>query len=828
MRARLARSRSLHPLLILGIAALIVPTCALADVYVGPAGGATPCNDAGPGTETTPYCKIQTAICQIKATGGTIRVLPGTYHEAIRVTANIQLISTDGPTVTTIDATGKPCPAPDFCTIGAEPNCSAVYFPSAAGTTSRIEGIHVTNNGGGKDQPTFGAKIGAGILVYGSSPTITRNELVGNVISSATFKVFYGAGIYINGTSPLFPPRPVITNNLIQGNIADPPNGTQANPAEADGGGIYVGYNSAPIITGNTIKANRAGDPTKNNSFSFGGGVANYSRVTSQETKISGNFITGNSVADAGGGVEFSSYMPEGLPVEPSRGTLDDNVIHNNIANFGGALDLGDTKAKVYNNTMHGNQARADAGGVYFGVPVNVGDVAEFANNLVTQNAAPAGASGGAFYVDAATNPIVRSNSIWGNTPTNVGGSKTDASYIGLNGNVSSDPLYLNRNGSPPDFRIPSASPAVDAGDNAYVSNPTDVAGVPRIQDGNLDGTATVDMGAHEFAPDFDSDGTPDWQDPDADNDGVPNASDCASLNVAISQPPNAVGGSLKVVKSAGVAVLSWLHAFQAPTYNVYRGTFGGGAPFAYNEVCFDTENIARTVTDAVNPPAGTGFYYIVGSRNLCGESAAVVNGQGQPHSPAPTCATANRNSDGDTPRDLGDNCPLATDGSQGDADADSVGNSCDNCASVANPLQENFDADGQGDACDLDDDNDGVPDVSDCAPLDPSNSLPSAEIQGLSVAIASGTSLAWTSLPAGTIYDVVGGSITALRTVGSISDAACLQDNVASPSWNDPRPDPADGEGYYYLVRGQSSCGPGTYGSATGGAERVPGTPCP
>ena len=103
---------------------------------------------------------------------------------------------------------------------------------------------------------------------------------------------------------------------------------------------------------------------------------------------------------------------------------------------------------------------------------------------------------------------------------------------------------------------------------------------------------------------------------------------------------------------------MKWLHAYQAPTYNVYRGTFGGGAAFAYNEICFDTENATRTSNDGATPAPGTGFYYIIGSRNSCGESAAVTNDQGQHHTPSPTCPTANRNSDGDTPRDIGDNCP--------------------------------------------------------------------------------------------------------------------------------------------------------------------------
>ncbi|MFN8391992.1 MAG: thrombospondin type 3 repeat-containing protein [Bdellovibrionota bacterium] len=54
-----------------------------------------------------------------------------------------------------------------------------------------------------------------------------------------------------------------------------------------------------------------------------------------------------------------------------------------------------------------------------------------------------------------------------------------------------------------------------------------------------------------------------------------------------------------------------------------------------------------------------------------------------------------------------------------GDADGDGVANSSDNCPSVANSSQTDTDHDGLGDACDSDDDEDGVPDSSDCAPLD-------------------------------------------------------------------------------------------------------------
>jgi len=598
-----------------------------------------------------------------------------------------------------------------------------------------------------------------------------------------------------------------------------------------------------------------------------------YSRVAVPETKISGNLITDNNAADYGAGIAFIG-LPTGGPTEPSRATVDNNIFDINGGVDGGAIGTDTTRVKIYNNTFHNNNASLHGGAIYFGATANPGDVAEFVNNLVTTNQATGTGVGGGFYVAPGTNPVVRFNDLWGNTPSNVAGAKTDADYIGVNGGISVDPLYVDRNAIPPNYHLLTASPVIEAGDNV-VATATDYDGAPRVQDKDYNGVATVDMGAFEFQPDFDGDGIPDWQDPDADNDGIVNASDCAPLAKAISQVPDRVASTLRIDKSGAVAAVKWLHAYQAPAYNVYRGTFGGGAGFAYNETCFDTENAARSVNDGATPTPGNGFYYIVGSRNTCGESAAVTDGQGQHHTPSPTCTTANRNSDGDTPRDIGDNCPLATNATQGDVDADSQGDACDNCPSLANVDQGDPDADGRGSACDncpsvanidqtdgdgdgagdlcdncpglanasqLDTDGDGIgdscdPDIDgdgvlngqDCRPLDASVSAPSSEVAGIVLTKGAGTQLSWTTLPGGTLaYDVSGGALALLRSTGSSSDASCLESAVASESWSDPRPDPADGDGYYYLVRGRNVCGAGTYGFATGGAERVPGSPCP
>lgn len=83
-------------------------------------------------------------------------------------------------------------------------------------------------------------------------------------------------------------------------------------------------------------------------------------------------------------------------------------------------------------------------------------------------------------------------------SPTGSGLDGTCSTQGGTSGNISANPSFTGT----VNFRLRAGSPAIDAGDNAAPDLPTlDLAGKPRIVDGNHDGVAIIDMGAYEYQP---------------------------------------------------------------------------------------------------------------------------------------------------------------------------------------------------------------------------------------------------------------------------------------------------------------------------------------
>lgn len=115
----------------------------------------------------------------------------------------------------------------------------------------------------------------------------------------------------------------------------------------------------------------------------------------------------------------------------------------------------------------------------------------------ISSNVIVGGGTGIEILGGAAQQLTITGNDLFDNATAGYAGDIDD--QTGLHGNISSDPLF----GDPAagDFRLQATSPAIDAGDpNAPVPSP-DLAGTPRVLDGDGDGLPVVDMGALELDP---------------------------------------------------------------------------------------------------------------------------------------------------------------------------------------------------------------------------------------------------------------------------------------------------------------------------------------
>jgi hypothetical protein len=328
----------------------------------------------------------------------------------------------------------------------------------------------------------------------GSVVTFTAGEGRSSVLSG--FTVTHGKASFGGGGIEIQSASPTILNNIIKNNQA------------CDGDGIEVGFGS-PLIRGNRILNN----VQSGCSGGTGGGGIEIGGAASAQ--IIGNLIQGNNAGSGIGGGGISLFAA-GTP------TIANNMIIGNTASTGGAISMyNQSDALVVQNLIVGNSA-PQGGGVYYLVPSGaLGPT--LLNNTFSRNRASSG-QGSAVYandfdvpshlynniihevsgqiavycgnLNSVTPPLFFNNDVFAIGGTTYGGICSD--QTGSNGNISADPLFI----SPNNLRLQAGSPAIDAGDNGAPRLPAkDLAGNPRVVDGDVDGNAVIDMGAYEFQP---------------------------------------------------------------------------------------------------------------------------------------------------------------------------------------------------------------------------------------------------------------------------------------------------------------------------------------
>ena len=404
------------------------------------------------GSSERPFCSVQDAL-DAASDGDRILIAKGTYRESLSSTKDLELIGLAGYARTILEA-GQPQETTLSLSGGKRTTLRELTIQGggltgisvrSSGATLLVERCLVQDNTNDAD----GAR-GGGIAATNASVTIRDSTIRGNSLDprpTAVFPIGFGAGVYVQGGSLL------IERSLIEDNH-------NLGREEILGGGLYVAGVTSAVVRDSRITGNSANPPLPGQ----GGGIY----AGGVDLLIERSVIAANE-AYAGGGLYTDA------PASLSEVELTDNVSFTN--SLGSAVYARFGRIQMHGCTVVGSTSERL-------VHLQNGAVLQASNSLYWRFSGAAAPIGGSF-ASLAGSEVSHSNVLFGWT-----GTGTD--------NLDTAPTFVDASAG--DYRLAPTSPLIDAGDPGFTSAGTDVAGNGRLLDGDLDRSARVDIGAHEFS----------------------------------------------------------------------------------------------------------------------------------------------------------------------------------------------------------------------------------------------------------------------------------------------------------------------------------------
>ncbi|MFL7793461.1 MAG: right-handed parallel beta-helix repeat-containing protein, partial [Anaerolineae bacterium] len=453
------------------------------------------------GTMGTPCETISYTLNSRAVEGDTILIAEGTYTENLTI-AGITVTLRGGYTVS-----GGQWLADTGETVVDGGGAGRVFF--IHNSNSVLENLTIT----GGDAPPAEA-WGGGVWVTGGDVTIRYSTILDNGDAD------WSMGIEVNddyGLAHLTLESSFVGRNYGGGlHLWSSGAGTSVDVEDVTffcnrsgtGGGIRLEQNSSAVIMNSVIFSNTA---------DWGGGIA----VTNNSTAtIAYSRIVSNTANEGGGGLYASgvtvtlrsndflsntSQTDDGPAMWAAFSTLaaDYNLFAHNVSNAswgGGAVRLWQSTMALTNSVVAQNQAsgfqvtQSSLGLVNNTIVSNTADginlwdsgiVSLLRNNIIADNGNYAVGGDG-------TVSLSEYNDLW----NNPGGTYEMLTVTLGSGNIALDPQFVDvANG---DYHLQADSPCIDTGTSTGAPM-EDFEEDPRPLDGNMDGTAAVDIGADEF-----------------------------------------------------------------------------------------------------------------------------------------------------------------------------------------------------------------------------------------------------------------------------------------------------------------------------------------